>query len=702
MKNFITWENKDRILAQILQKTAINEKKYRRNEEDGKSAPEEIDRGSKQSEWMQKAFIQAERLYQGITFGSKVPYFHVRLRTAYLLSEEMNGLTEEIICALLAPVFAGMKPPTPGVETVSGESLRQYYGKETCLLIQAAARQTERMSPRPKERDAMLDEYLFGLACERCFREVKRKMRGNNLIIEPSVEEAYRIASDKYRGHRRLSGDPVLFHALYVADRMADLGADSDAVAAALLHDVLPFLTDREREDLDVSVSPAAARYLRAVAELDRRFAQTLVKEEQESILSLPQTDPDDAIIALYIQAASRLHNLITAKYLSGTEYFRMADHTETHYLPLLQKHGMRYFTALIESACLQYSDPEGASFIGESYARLIHQNHREILFFEAFLKKWIASFNNATFARRMDDKFRPFGVTYQHTQYQISQIKANLRSLCSSQSGLPPINKANTPLTRTYVILDASGVGSPVEYFLRAALCAYRELGSDTGYLLLDMKAELSGRVHTFLWEDAYKNRFETVIALRADYKQYLYGSLVNFGMREKQISLPSVDSSEEQITVYTPRGDKIRLPVGATGIDVAFALRAEIGLSAFDILINSQDPAFARDITTTLHDGDFFYVRRHPQETVGDRSAKREYPVRARLEWLRHVKTTTARDQLIQYFSQRFQEDSPEFETVADDKTYRACLYDVLKILDQSHLVIPQSGGNRKEAAE
>ena len=176
------------------------------------------------------------------------------------------------------------------------------------------------------------------------------------------VERAYRYADEKHKNQLRKSGEPYIIHPLAVAEIVAEMGLDTDAIAAALLHDCLED-TDASFEELSRMFSQTIAELVEGVTKLTRVQYSTMEEQQMENLRKMFMAMSKDIRVIL-IKIADRLHNTRTLQFQTPAKQISKSMETMEIYAPLAHRLGMQKIKWELEDTSLQYLDPEGCQEI--------------------------------------------------------------------------------------------------------------------------------------------------------------------------------------------------------------------------------------------------------------------------------------------------------------------------------------------------
>jgi RelA/SpoT family (p)ppGpp synthetase len=464
------------------------------------------------------------------------------------------------------------------------------------------------------------------------------------------VRRAYDFAATAHKGQARASGEPYVQHSLAVADILAGLRLDPVSLAAALLHDV-PEDTKCTLEDVRAQFGDEVAKLVDGVTKLQRlqdlsRSRQGALAETQaENVRKVFLATVDD-IRVIMIKLADRLHNMRTLNYLPTDRQTRIARETLDIYAPLANRLGIWDLKWQLEDLALQYLEP-GAY---RSIAELLTEKRRER---EAYIGRVIevvcqrleeegieADVSGRpkhiySIYRKMEEKQRSFEEIYdvRGVRILLKEIRDCYAALGIIHSMWRPIpgefdDYIAMPKDNMYQSLHTAVIGPegrPLEIQIRT----------------FDMHrvAELGIAAH---WR--YKEHAKRDLSLEAridwlrevsDWRQEVEdaGEFVE--------SLKS-DVFPERVYVFSPKGDIIDLPQGATPVDFAYHIHTEVGQRCRGAKVNGR----LVPLDYQLHTG----------EQVEILTAKRGGPSR---DWLNpqlgYLKTARARQKVRQWFRQQ-----------------------------------------------
>lgn len=471
------------------------------------------------------------------------------------------------------------------------------------------------------------------------FLELDRKIRESNIAVDmDKVREAYEFAARAHAGQRRKNGDPYVTHCISAAEITVDMGLDEDSIIAALLHDTIED-TPTSHEQLAKKFDPTVADLVEGVTKLTR--VQLVSKEDaqMESLRKMLMAMSKDIRVIL-IKMADRLHNMRTMQYQSEEKQRSKSLETMEIYAPIAHRLGIQKVKWELEDLSLQYLDPVGYQEIN----KVLDERMPEL---EAFMD---------SMQSKIQGRLQSEGI--EATVYgRIKHIYSIYRKMYAQQT-------------------DLSGIFD---------LCAFRVIVDNIGdcYNVLgiihDEFKPIPGRFKDYISTpkpNMYQSLHTTVIGsegipfevqirtqemhqiaeygIAAHWKYKSGEKGVKVGDEEKFAWVRSlletqqesddqdffhnlkVDMFDDEVYVFSPKGDVITLPAGATPIDFAYAIHSGVGNSMVGASVNGRIVTF----DYTLQNGDIVEVR-----------TSKSAPGPSR-DWLNLAKSSSARTKIKQWF--------------------------------------------------
>ncbi|HVA27764.1 MAG TPA: bifunctional (p)ppGpp synthetase/guanosine-3',5'-bis(diphosphate) 3'-pyrophosphohydrolase [Candidatus Baltobacteraceae bacterium] len=425
---------------------------------------------------------------------------------------------------------------------------------------------------------------------------IQRQMHGMDLTL---VRRAYDFAEAAHEGKLRRSGEPYISHPTAVAIILAEIQLDQEALAAALLHDVIED-TDVTMEQLQKAFGERVAKLVDGVTKLGRIRWTTeedqAVREKErqaESLRKMFLAMVDDVRVVL-IKLADRLHNMRTLEHMPRAKQLRSALETLEIYAPLSNRLGIWQFKSELEDLALRYVDPQ-------TYFSIVRALERRGVDRERYLNRVIDELNTTlreadisaeisgrekhitSIVRKMERKGRSFDEIYDVLGVRIivNEKKDCYGALGVIHSIWHPIpgefdDYIATPKEGVYQSIHTAVLGPeghPLEIQIRtqemhhiaefgiAAHWRYKEGAKPDPHV----EAKVAWLRQLMDWRDEVVDAQEFVESLKSDVFQ-------------------------EMLYVFTPKGDIIELPAGATPVDFAYRIHTEVGHQCVGAKINGH----------------------------------------------------------------------------------------------------------------
>ncbi len=421
-------------------------------------------------------------------------------------------------------------------------------------------------------------------ACPKCLTEENRK-----LIIK-----AFKLADRAHKGIRRKSGEPYIFHPLAVAQIVAEeIGLGTKGVVAALLHDVVED-TDYTVDDISSMFSPKIASIVDGLTKLEVFFDNTESKQA-ENFRKLLLSMVEDVRVIL-IKLADRLHNMRTLDSMPENKRLKIAGETLYIYAPLAHRLGLYAIKTELEDLSLKYEHPKVYEEISEKVA-------------ESSLRQ-LSNINE--FSAPIKEKLTEAGYHF--------EIKGRPKSIYSIWNKM---QKKDLPFEEIYDVLAIRIVFTPLSGMSEKTQCwtiysmitdIYKpkpdrlrdwiSVPKANGYEALHatFMSSHGNWVEVQIRSDRMDEIAEKGFAAHWKYKENndKDSELDNWLKRIRELlENPDDDSLEflddfklnlfaSEIVVFTPKGDKITMPNGATALDMAFEIHTDLGYRCIGAKVN------------------------------------------------------------------------------------------------------------------
>ena len=467
---------------------------------------------------------------------------------------------------------------------------------------------------------------------ESMMQAVKRYSPAADLDV---IQRAFEYADEKHKKQLRKSGEPYIIHPLAVAEIVAEIGLDTDAIAAALLHDCLED-TDASFDEITRLFGRTVAELVEGVTKLTRVQYSTMEEQQMENLRKMFMAMSKDIRVIL-IKISDRLHNMRTLEYQTPAKQVSKSMETMEIYAPLAHRLGMQKIKWELEDTSLQYLDPEG-------YQQIID-----------YLKANEESSNNFMNAiqSKITERLASVGIhgsiygRIKHTYSIYRKMRAQNKTI-DELYDLYAFRVIVDDIADCYNVLGhIHDLFSPIPGRFKDYISTPKPNMYQSLHTTVIGKQGIPFEVQIRTWE--MHQTAEYGVAAHWKYKQHAgEGSEKEFEwvrrLLENQQDVEAddyihslkVDMFDDEVFVFTPKGKVISLPAGSTPIDFAYAIHSAVGNSMIGAKVNNRIASY----DAPLHNGDIV-------EILTSKSAKG--PSR---DWLNICQSNQARIKIKQWF--------------------------------------------------
>jgi GTP diphosphokinase / guanosine-3',5'-bis(diphosphate) 3'-diphosphatase len=458
-----------------------------------------------------------------------------------------------------------------------------------------------------------------------------------------AITDAYRLAAGSHRGQLRRSGEPYITHPLAVAGIVARYGMDDVTIAAALLHDAVED-TVLTLEEIEVGFGAEVREIVDGVTKLERVHFDSKEAQQAATMRKMLVAMAKDLRV-LVIKLADRLHNMRTIAALPAWKQERTATETLDIYAPLAHRLGMQEVKQQLEDLCF-------ASLHPKRYAEIDHMVSARTPERDAYLDEVVAAVR-----RRLKDV---------HITGEITGRPKHLWSIYEKMVVKGKAFEEIFDLVGIRVIVDSSKD-------CYAALGSIHALwtpvpGRFKDYIAMP-KFNLYQSLHTTVIGPGGRplevqirtpemhNRAEWGVAAHFSYKEghsedvAWLSRIVDWQQETTDpgefMANLKIDLEQDEVFVFTPKGDVVTLPVGATPVDFAYAIHTEVGHRCIGARVGGRLVPLDSNLTS----GDTVEIFTSKVAGAG--------PSR---DWLGFVATRSASAKIRHWFSRERREDAVE----------------------------------------
>jgi guanosine-3',5'-bis(diphosphate) 3'-pyrophosphohydrolase len=460
------------------------------------------------------------------------------------------------------------------------------------------------------------------------------------------IERAYDVAAHHHRDQKRKSGDPYITHPLAVATILAELGMNQETLCAALLHDTVED-TGYTLDELRGEFGDEIAALVDGVTKLDRvKYGEAAEAETVRKMVVAMARD----IRVLVIKLADRLHNMRTLRYLPRDKQERKARETLEIFAPLAHRLGMNTLKWELEDLAFATMYPKRFDEI----ARLVSERApRRDDYLQAVIENVATDLREAKIKATVTGRPKHYYSIYQKMIardvgfddiYDLVGIRVLVDSVRDCYAALGSIHARWNPVPgrfKDYIAMPKFNMYQSLHTTVIGPEGKTVELQIRTWGM--HRRAEYGVAAH-------WKYKEETVAGRKAADMQWLR-QLLDWQQETADpaefLETLRFDLSVSEVFVFTPKGDVIALPQGATPVDFAYAIHTEVGHRCIGARVNGR----LVPLESTLDNGDTIEVFTSRSADAG--------PSR---DWLNFVKSPRARNKIRHWFSKERRETAIE----------------------------------------
>ncbi|HLZ96242.1 MAG TPA: bifunctional (p)ppGpp synthetase/guanosine-3',5'-bis(diphosphate) 3'-pyrophosphohydrolase [Candidatus Dormibacteraeota bacterium] len=483
--------------------------------------------------------------------------------------------------------------------------------------------------------------------------------------LEPKDQEivrrAYERAVKAHAGQRRLSGEEYVNHPLQVAAILADLKLDAATLAAALLHDTVED-TPLTQEQVLQEFGPEVARLVEGVTKLGRISLRSDQQQQAENIRKMMVAMAEDLRVVL-IKLADRLHNMRTLDPLPEVKRRKISRETLDIYAPLAHRLGIGQIKWELEDLAFRNLEPDAYEDVSKRIARKRTERERLVADLRDILARELEKVGiKAEITGRPKHIYSVWQKMTRDNKdfseiYDLSAIRVQVDSVRDCYGVLGVVHSLWKPVPgrfKDYVAMPKSNgyqslhttviahTGEPIEIQIRTHE--------------MHRVAEFGVAAH-WTYKEGGREK-EEVFDQKLSWLRSLLEWQNEVGDAESFVDTVKIDLFQDEVYVFTPKGDVLNLPAGSTPVDFAYRIHTEVGHRCIGARVNSRMVALDYE----LKNG----------EIVEIITAKAPHgPSR---DWLNFVKSASAKERIRKWFkSQRREENVAKGRDLLDKELHR-----------------------------
>ena len=472
------------------------------------------------------------------------------------------------------------------------------------------------------------------------YQTVNRYLPGVDMEL---VDRAVEYAKEKHKNQSRKDGSPYIIHPLAVAEIVAEMGLDEDAILGALLHDCIED-TDASHDEIARLFGNSVAELVEGVTKLTRANFSSTEQAQMENLRKMFMAMSKDIRVVL-IKIADRLHNMRTMQYQTPEKQIKKCRETMDIYAPLAHRLGMQKIKWELEDIALRYLDPT-------TYADIIGYLNAHKEQDEAFMR---------TIQDRITERLSRMGI-HNETYGRIKHVYSIYRKMNLQDKTLEELYDIYAFRVIVDSIPNCYNVLGHIHDLFNLVPGRFKDyISTPKPNMYQSLHTTVIGtqgipfEVQIRTWD--MHQTAEYGIAAHWKYKQGVgEGNEKDFEWvrrllesqqdtdAEDYVNSLKIDMFDDEVFVFTPKGKIVSLPAGSTPIDFAYAIHSGVGNALVGAKVNNR----ICNIDTALNNGDIV-------EIITSKSAKG--PSR---DWLNICQSNQARTKIKQWFKKEKREEN------------------------------------------
>ena len=481
---------------------------------------------------------------------------------------------------------------------------------------------------------------------EERYVHLEKTIRGYNISADlGQIRSAYEYAREHHGEQMRRDGSPYITHPIQVAQIVAEMRLDHESIIAALLHDCIED-TDCTYEDIARQFGVKVADIVDGVTKLTRVKYSTMEEEQMENLRKMLFAMSRDIRVIL-IKIADRLHNMRTMEYQTPAKQKKKSFETMEIYAPIAHRLGLARIKWELEDLSLKYLDPVAYEEIVRKLAQVSAEHDQFMVRIQEDISRRLKEehIEKATVYGRVKHPYSIYRKMYLQEKtmeelYDLFAFRVLVDTVPDCYNVLGVVHDIYKPI-----------LGRFKDYIATPKPNMYQSLHTtvigDEGVLF-----EVQIRTYEMHAINEYG------IAAHWKYKQGIQGASNEADYEwirrllenqedadaEEFIHSLKVDMFADEVFVFTPRGDVINLPAGATPIDFAYSIHSAIGNTMVGAKVNGRMVGYDYQ----LHNGDIVEI---------NTSKAAHGPSR---DWMKIAKSSEARSKIRQWFKRERREEN------------------------------------------
>ncbi len=461
------------------------------------------------------------------------------------------------------------------------------------------------------------------------------------------IHDAINVAVESHDGQFRKSGEEYVCHPLHVACILVEIGMDTDAIVAALLHDVVED-TELELSDIVRRFGQGVADLVDGVTKITKMEFSTREEQQAENVRKMLLAMSKDVRVMI-IKLADRLHNMRTSEGWKPQKQRDKARETMDIYAPLAHRLGICTIKEELEDLCLQILDPVAYKEIEENLA--LHAGER-IAFLNGIQERIQEKLSEFGLKAHIFGRVKSFAGIYRKMYmrgrafdeiFDVYAVRVIVDSVNDCYNVLGIVHEMFTPLPNRFK--DYISTPKPNMYqSLHTTVVSKEKIAFEVQIRTWDMHytAEYGIAAH---WKYKVGIQKKDKLEERLAWIRQFIENQQDVDDAEDIVRSIKTDLDIDDVFVFTPKGDVVTLPMGSTVIDFAYNIHTAVGNRMVGAKVNGRIVPLDYKVKT----GEIVEVLTTSDTTHG--------PSR---DWLNIVHTSEARNKIRGWFKKERREEN------------------------------------------
>lgn len=405
------------------------------------------------------------------------------------------------------------------------------------------------------------------------------------------INDAYEFAKTSHEGQKRLTGVDYIKHPLNVAYILSTINADSDTIAASLLHDTID-IADVDINEIKNKFGSSIASLVEGVTKINRLNYngdnEATITNYRKIFVGLTKD-----VRVIIIKLADRLHNMRTMYVLSEKKQKETSNETLAILTPIAHRLGMNKIKGELEDLSLRYSKPDAYFSIVERLNKTMTERNKYV---DDMIKNVSKLLNDNNINHEIKGRAKSIYSIYKKLDkgkkfsdiYDLLALRVFVNTIDECYQAMSLIHANFKPVPKRYK-----------DYITAPKKNGYQSLhttvyGEDKNYFEIQIRTYEMDKVaeHGVASHWSYKEKGKTLMQSAMEEKLQFFRTVMelNEASDEEFMNIFKEEFLSNVIYVYTPSGDVIELPINSTPIDFAYRVHTEVGNKMVGALVNGN----------------------------------------------------------------------------------------------------------------